>query len=1223
MISILPKARHILPLLFLPLLTQAQMTDDSLARRVILIGDAGELHKDGHNPVIDAVKQRINLQDARNTVLFLGDNIYPLGLPDAGSSRYEEARQILDYQVGLVKNTNTQAIFIPGNHDWKRSKPDGWQTVINQQLYVDSLQLPNVNFLPKDGCPGPEEVHLDNNTTLIIMDTEWWLFPYQKPGSESSCDTKTREEVLAELNDIVSRNRNKLIIFAAHHPFRSYGIHGGYYTIKQHIFPFTDLKKGLYIPLPLVGSIYPITRGVFGTPEDIPNPIYQSMIRGVEAAIKPHGPAIFVSGHDHTLQLIKDDQNFYIVSGSGSKENRVKKGSKSLFASNENGYTVLEISKSGRVEVKYYTIEKTDAPVYAQQLFSLQDIRSNAIANANLSASQLPATVRMPADSQYTDKTGFHYWLMGRNYRDVWATPLNYRVLDLNKEKGGLKILKRGGGMQTLSLRLEDRDGKEWVLRSLKKYPEKAIPEALRETVAREVVQDQISAANPYAPLAVVPLADAAGVHHTNPSFVYLPKDTVLGIYQSTFGDDVYLFEEREADIKGKTLSTLKVLEQLQGDNDNTIDQPAVLNARLLDLLMADWDRHDDQWRWAAENSKKAKTQKYFPIPRDRDQAFFVNEGLLPRIASRRWAMPNIQGFRPKIRYIEGQNPTAQPFDRSFMNELSEQQWKDITHNFVQHITDSAIKAAVNNFPDTIRAEVGERTYNTLKARRDILEKEALVLYRFLSKHVEVTGSKKDELFTIERLPGGLMDVTVTKINKKGELEQVIYHRTFDPKDTREIRLFGLGGEDRYVTKGDNGSPIKVRIIGGKDIDTYIDSTGSHAGKRIRIYELANRKDSFDMHGNDRRILSSNPEIIRYERTFFRLNYNKLMPLASAGFNADDGLSLGLGFQYTTQGFRKRPFATRQTVLAGHSLGTDAWQFRYLGEFTDVIGNTDLTITASAKAPNNTINFFGFGNETVFDKSRTIRYYRTRFALFNIEPLLNTKLSRNVELYYGPSLTYYSLDKDETGGRIISDFPHNGLDSLSVYQSKSYAGLRLGLKIDTRDNALIPTRGISWNTSVYGSQGLNEQKHNYLQAQTDLSIYTNFHVPTSVVLVTRFGANKIWGDYEYFQAAMIGGVQNLRGYRNYRFSGNAAVYNNVELRIKLFDFRSYLFPASVGLLAFNDVGRVWYSSQKSSIWHDGYGGGVYFTPANLVMLSAIVGRSDEGVLPYITFGFRF
>lgn len=1213
--------KHILPFLLLPILSHAQT--DSLARRIILIGDAGELHQDGHNPVVDAVKKRFDLQDARNTVLFLGDNVYPLGMPDAGSSHFAEAKQILDYQVDLVRNTATQAIFIPGNHDWKKSKPDGWQTVVNEQLYIDSLQLPNVNFLPKDGCPGPVEVALDKNVTLIIMDTEWWLFPFEKPGAESSCNSKTKEDVLTELSDIVSRNRNKLIIFAAHHPFRSYGIHGGYYTLKQHIFPFTDFKSGLYIPLPVVGSIYPLTRGVFGTPEDIPNPQYQQLIKGVEAAMKPHGPAVFVSGHDHTLQLIKDQQNYYVVSGSGAKETRVKKGSKSLFASNENGYTALEISRSGVVSVKYYTVEKADVPVYTAQLFSLQDIRLQEIANTTPPASALPPTVLMAADTQYTNKGSFHRWLLGSNYRQVWATPLNFQVLDLHKEQGGLKVLQRGGGQQTLSLRLEDSSGEEWVLRSLKKYPEKAVPEALRETVAKDVVQDQISAANPYGPLVVAPLAEAAGIPHNNPKFVYLPKDTSLGIYMNTFGDDVYLFEEREANVKGKTLNTTKLLEQIHGDNDNTVNQQATLNARLLDIMVGDWDRHDDQWRWGVDKNKKEKTKVYYPIPRDRDQAFFVNEGALPRLAARKWALPKFQGFRKTIPIVSRLNMTAQPFDRSFMNELDEQEWKDIAHTFVQKMTDSVLADAVKHLPDTIRSLVGERTYTTMKARRDILENESQKFYRFLAKDVNITGSQKNELFSIERLPEGRVSVNVNKLNKKGEVEQSIYSRIFDPKDSHELRLYGLGGEDRFEIKGDNHTSIKIRIIGGKDADTYVDSSGMRAGNHIRIYDLTNGKDSFLLSGHERKTLSSDPSVIRYERTPFK--YDLLFPLVAGGFNKDDGLSLGLGFQFVGQGFRKSPFAVRHTLTASHSLATKAWQFRYLGEFTDFFRNTDLMLSATVKAPDNTINFFGYGNETVFDKSggKTISYYRSRFSLYDLQPLLQTKISPDVRLIYGPTFTYYKMDKDDNTSRLINDFVHNGLDSLDVHQPKTYAGLKLGLQIDTRDNKIAATRGIFWSTYLHGNQGLNQQQRHYLQLQTDLSIYTSFNVPAKLVLVTRFGGSKIWGAYEYFQAVTAGGVQNLRGYRNYRFTGNSMVFNNTELRLKLFEFRSYLFPASVGLIAFNDVGRVWQKGETSKVWHDGYGGGLYFSPINMFILSATIARSEEEVLPYISFGFKF
>jgi outer membrane protein assembly factor BamA len=162
-----------------------------------------------------------------------------------------------------------------------------------------------------------------------------------------------------------------------------------------------------------------------------------------------------------------------------------------------------------------------------------------------------------------------------------------------------------------------------------------------------------------------------------------------------------------------------------------------------------------------------------------------------------------------------------------------------------------------------------------------------------------------------------------------------------------------------------------------------------------------------------------------------------------------------------------------------------------------------------------------------------------------------------------------------------------------------------------------------WTTTVFGNQGLNEEKHNYLQVQSDMSLYTSFRVPANLVLVTRFGGGKIWGHYEFFQAMMLGGVQNLRGYRNNRFAGSAMAYNNVELRLKLFSFKSYLFPASVGLLAYNDVGRVWLEGEDSGRWHNGYGGGLYFMPVNMFIITATLGKSTEGVLPYVTLGFRF
>lgn len=1201
--------------------TAAYAQSPQVVKRVILIGDAGELHDNGKNPVVDAVRNAFDLQDSRNTILFLGDNVYPHGLPDSSSNKFQVAKEIIDYQINLVRGTKAQGYIIPGNHDWDKSKPDGWDIIRNQQRYVDSQHLDNVQFEPKEGCPGPIEVKISDNITLIIMDSEWWVFPYQKPGIESSCDCKDNDEILTRLSEIVATNRNKLIIFATHHPFRSYGIHGGYYTIKQHIFPLTDLRPALYVPLPVIGSIYPIARGVFGTLEDIPNPKYQQMIKGVEAALKPHGPVVFVSGHDHTLQLIKDQQNAYVVSGSGAKNNRVKKGPKSLFASTDNGFSAIELMSDSTVRVQYYIADNGTQPVFSDNLFRLQDIPQQSLAYTP--PASLPPFIRVAADTQYVHVSNFHKKLLGENYRQVWATPLNFPVLDLKTAKGGLKILQRGGGKQTHSLRLEDSTGTEWAMRSLKKFPLAAIPELLRETIAREVVQDQISAANPYAPLAVSVLAEAAGVPHTNPTFVYLPADSSLGIYANDYGNEVFLFEEREpaTGSNNKTYNTPKVLAKIWGDNDEHIDQKSVLRARIFDMYIMDFDRHDDQWRWYKEKHKGE--EYYYPVPRDRDQAFFLNGGFIPRLAARPWFMPAIQGFRKDIPDINGFNFSTRYFDRSFLNEMNEEDWKKQTDKLLKKMTDSVITAAVNAFPDTIRSLVGPMMIDKLSARRNILEKNTLKYYRFLAKGVDVPATEKNELISVEKQPGGKVALDIFKISKKGVVQQNIYSRTFDPSVTKEVNVYGMGGNDRFVIKGDNATPIRIRLVGGKDADSYIDSTTARAGKRVRIYDQRTGKDTFALTGNEQRRLSNDPANIKYNRSAFQ--YEKTMPLLAGGYNRDDGLLLGLGLSVTRHAWRREPFSTKHLFTATHALATRAWNFRYEGEYTDVIGKTDLLLFARAKAPNNTINFFGYGNETIFDKSdnKTISYYRARYNFYTAEALLRTSIGNHMTIAYGPTFNNYAFDKDENHDRFITDFKNNGLDSAGIYTNKAYAGGKIVATIDTRNSKIIPTRGILWTTTYAGNFGVNDKSYNTTSLQSDLSLYMSFRIPANFVIVSRFGGGKLWGNYEYFQALTVGGVQNLRGYRNYRFAGDASVYNNTEIRVKLFDLKTYILPAGVGLIAFNDVGRIWRENETSHVWHDGYGGGVYIAPINALIITAVVGHSKEETIPYITFGFKF
>ena len=121
---------------------------DSINQRVFLVGDAGELVGGSIHPVIDWLRAHVDWNDEKNTILFLGDNIYPLGLPLEGDPTYDYSKKVIDYQMNLVKGKKARAYFIPGNHDWRNGKQGGWQQVINEQDYINSRDQKNIQAWP-------------------------------------------------------------------------------------------------------------------------------------------------------------------------------------------------------------------------------------------------------------------------------------------------------------------------------------------------------------------------------------------------------------------------------------------------------------------------------------------------------------------------------------------------------------------------------------------------------------------------------------------------------------------------------------------------------------------------------------------------------------------------------------------------------------------------------------------------------------------------------------------------------------------------------------------------------------------------------------------------------------------------------------------------------------------------------------------------------------------
>ncbi|HTI09389.1 MAG TPA: BamA/TamA family outer membrane protein [Puia sp.] len=1206
---------RILPLLLLfsgyGLSAHAQ--NDRVVRRMFLVGDAGAL-QDGHHPVCDWLKQHVDWNDTSNVLVYLGDNVYPQGMPPEGSKSLDAAKRILDYQVSVVSGKKANAYFIPGNHDWKQGKPGGWDQVKKEADYLESLGLANVQFLPKDGCPGPVAVPVGEKMVLVCMDSQWWLQQDDRPGPESDCDCKDPKSIINALKDIISTYPDKLIVLAMHHPFYTHGVHGGYYTLKQHIFPLTDFQRGLYIPLPVIGSIYPITRGVFGNVQDVHNPKYKELIRQVDEVIRGHQNVVHVAGHDHGLQLLQHDSLYYVVSGAGSKATRVKMGSHSLFAKQELGFAVIELRASGQSAIKFYTDETKDLeqPLYVAAVPPLlPKIDTAAIVGS------FPDSVTATGYPGFL-VGGFSRWLLGSNYRKEWAVPIRVKVFDMT----GWTPLQRGGGNQTRSLRMRNAAGEEYVLRGVEKYvTDNALPVALQGApLVKDLVTDGVSASYPYAALSIPPLATALHVPHANPRLVFVPDDPRLGKFRSDYGNLFALLEEREPGNGKKTYNFTDLDKKLFQDNDNTVDQKAVLRARLLDMFVMDFDRHEDQWRWEADDNGKGKT--FSPVPRDRDQPFFINSGVIPWIAGSAWAAPQLQGFRVKARNIASFNFNARNFDHNFMNELTEKDWRDGVEGLLATMTDSLIEASLKLQPAAIYPYSMSSIIAKLKERRKYFLSDMMAYYHFLAGTVSVYGSDKKELFDVERKEGGSVVVTVYKVTKEGETGKKLFGRAFLSGETKEIRLYGLGGDDQFHTHGAGGGSIIVRIIGGPGNDDYKNEASSPAVK-TKIYDLSTEKNTFTGDGGHLVFLSKDPSVNAVNRLGFK--YNVLAPLLSAGYNPDDGVFLGAGFRYTVQGFHKDPYKQLHTLLVEHALSTKAFYFKYNFEAIHAIGSLDLLLHTSIKAPNNTINFFGFGNESVYDKhtKEGIRYYRARFNAYDADLQLRRKMGSVFTLAAGPAVQYFTLDSADNKDRFINRSDVPGLDHATLYHARGYVGGRATAIVDDRNDKILPTRGIYWETRFSSYGGLNEESHRYSQLNSDLSLFTSFNTRGNVVISTRVGWGKTFGKYEFYQSQYLGGTENLRGYRKFRFAGDESFYHNIDLRIRLADFQTYLFPGSLGLLFFNDVGRVWLRGEDSRQWHDGYGGGLWISPLKKLVFSASYAQGTDGGVTLLKLGFQY
>jgi hypothetical protein len=820
-----------------------------------------------------------------------------------------------------------------------------------------------------------------------------------------------------------------------------------------------------------------------------------------------------------------------------------------------------------------------------------------------------PQTVRVAANAKYR-ASGLHRILLGPNYRRLWATPFEVEVLDLKSFAGGLTPTKAGGGKQTKSLRFEAADGREFRVRSVDKDPEAALPVEYRDTFVEWVAQDQISAANPAGPMIAERLEEALGLMPVAHKFVVIPDDPALGEFRKGFANMLGILEEKPS-TKPPVTRGFESVEKLYDWDEvwtqmvdespkGRIDARAYLRARLLDMLIGDWDRHQRQFSWARVRGKDLLQ----PVPEDRDQAFAKFDGVILALA--RLGQPRLVNFGEKYPAVLGLNWAARLMDRRVLGDLDGAAWEEVVREVQEALSDRVLDEAVHRMPPEYYRIVGPRMLVKLQGRRQRLPEFARRYYEAIAREAEVWGTNQAEVADILKNQDGSVQVTLSARDESGQAGTPYLQRVFRPGETREVRVFLLGGDDRAVSHPRVDSPIEVRVIGDGGNDVADDS----AGEGTHFYDAEGQNQLVAGPGSSDSDKLFVP-VVDYLGDPLLDWGGGTGPVAWLSALPDLGVLVGLKLQKTAYGFRKYPYRSRHAIGALYSSALKAGMVQYEGDFlrTNSRKRTQLLLRASDIE---LVRFYGYGNETTGTQPE--EFYRSGQRQYLFQPRFRFGVE-HVDWWVGPTVKF-------------SHTPVRADRFLSVARPYGVAdfgqvGLGTSLRWDTRNHARAATRGAMFYAEGNYFPSVWSAQEPFGEAHGEARAFLTAPLPLRPTLALRAAGRQVWGLYPVHEAAFIGGPDTVRGLSVQRYAGDAAAWGNAELRLRLLEI-NVLVPEELGVFGLADGGRVWLEGEDSSKWHTGLGGGLWISFLRRENTVSVAAAHSEGrTRVYFAAGFAF
>ncbi|RMB59586.1 hypothetical protein EAX61_08235 [Dokdonia sinensis] len=1166
-------------------------------RSIYSIANAGAYQKGPNEPLMIAMGNYLSANSKEDDyLLFLGDNVHGNDLEKDINKRQ------LQIQLETSQKFKGTPLFLQGELDWNEGGVDGLEDL---ETYIEDFYKEEDHFLPKNGCP-IETIDVSDDIELILINSQWYIEDWSKiKGLNDKCQLKTRLQFENLLSSEIRKAAHKTVIIGMHHPLYTNGVYGGEIPIDVMYKP--SQENGF---IPFGGFLWSFLRSQGGlSKQDRFNPIMNDLMNIVELASNQAERVIVLSGHERTLQHIDHENIQQVVAGTGSSIKSVRLGKRGQFSSTKAGFSEVRIYDDNSSTIHFFTLndDGTFSELYNNKLFELEEMYDMSTLPTSYPKTQKASIY--PAEDIQVDAKYEKFW--GKHYRYVYGTEVEAPIALLDTLYGGLKVERAGGGNQTLSLRLVTKDDKEYNMRAIAKDPIAFLKssgyndldeEYFDNTVPATIIEDFYTAAHPYGAFAIPRLAGAIEVNHTHPILYYVPKQKALGNFNETHGDKLYMIVEKpDGDFSNSHMfsnseeveSTPDLFEELRDDENRRLDERSYIRARIFDMLIGDWDRHEDQWRWSEKEKDSANIDitEYIAVPRDRDQVFANFDGrFIEKLQKVMSGTRSFGKYGPDIEFIAEFSESAINLDRALVARSSKEVWLEEVAYIQKHLTPEIVSKAFKEAPIEVQDDVWMGIQEDLLSRKRNLKDIVLRYYEYFASFQVLKGTDKDDYFVINNLKNGAVQVQGFRI-KDGEKGAVLFDRTYTPDETQEIWIYGLDDTDTFEVNGTEKSAIKVVIAGGLEEDTYT----VEGGRNVKIFDQKSYKNTIHSKGK----ASFHIDDI-YENHVYD---SERRPDGGMGFgldisyDPDNGVTPQIQLSKKKMGFERNPFTTMTEISAQYFSLTQAADFNMAWHRSHLFHDWNFKASGRVTTANYTENFFGVGNEST-----------NNFGSFDANRIPLQIIKGGIGTYYdGEYGTSTSLDVFYERFD-IDNAPQNN----NLLTDSEYATARGIYQYHSVDDERFTTRGMHFKLVGSFSDEVNSTK-SVAQFDPSITFWNAIDRSRDLVFKTQINAQlRLGDDIPFYKLAQLGAANGLRSYRFGRFQGQQALSGSIDFAYKFKPLRTSFFPLRIQGFVGYDTGRVWISEEQSNTLHYSYGGGIKLTTASVLKANVQYFTGPEG-----------